>query len=114
MCSSDANWGRVLRKLDVVNNAIESGTTDPGSRRLLGEAGSRLLLRTRSDSGGALATRTAHSQLARLGLVLVAIFGLLSVTTPAGALLDSAIVVPSPSPGTNGNNLDSVSCVSES
>jgi hypothetical protein len=58
--------------------------------------------------------RIAHSSIARLALVLVAVFGLLAITTPAGASIDSVTVVPSPSPGANANNLDSVSCVSES
>ena len=54
------------------------------------------------------------SSIARLALILVAVFGLLAITTPAGASIDSVTVVPSPSPGTNANNLESVSCVSES
>ena len=58
--------------------------------------------------------RNALSPLARLGLVLVAVFGLLAITTPAGASFTNVTIVPSPSPGTNYNRLEAVSCVSES
>ena len=54
------------------------------------------------------------SSIARLALVLVAVFGLLAITTPAGASIDSITIVPSPSPGTSYSRLESVSCVSES
>jgi hypothetical protein len=58
--------------------------------------------------------RNAHSPLARLALALLAVFGLLAITTPAGASIDNLTIMPSPSPGANFNNLESVSCVSES
>jgi hypothetical protein len=58
--------------------------------------------------------RNALSPLARLAVALVAVFGLLAVTTPAGASIDNLTIIPSPSPGANFNNLESVSCVSES
>ncbi|MSW30005.1 MAG: hypothetical protein F2597_05650 [Actinobacteria bacterium] len=54
--------------------------------------------------------RRSLSPLSRLAVVLVAVFGLLAVTTPAGASIDSVTVVPSPSPGANFNRLQSVSC----
>ena len=58
--------------------------------------------------------RNALSPLARLAVVVVAVFGLLAVTTPAGASIDNLTIIPSPSPGANFNRLESVSCVSES
>ena len=58
--------------------------------------------------------RRTISPIARLALVLVAVFGLLAVTTPAGASIDNLTIIPSPSPGPNFNRLESVSCVSES
>jgi hypothetical protein len=58
--------------------------------------------------------RIAHSPLARLVVALVAVFGLLAITTPAGASFTNVTIVPSPSPGTNYNRLEAVSCVSES
>jgi len=58
--------------------------------------------------------RLSKTPFARLVLVVVAVFGLLAVTTPADASIDSITIIPSPSPGANFNNLESVSCVSES
>ena len=58
--------------------------------------------------------RRTISPIARLALVLVAVFGLLAITTPAGASIDNLTIIPSPSPGPNFNRLESVSCVSES
>ncbi len=58
--------------------------------------------------------RKVLSPLARLALVLVAVFGLLAVTTPAGASIDNLTIIPSPSPGADYSRLESVSCVSES
>ena len=58
--------------------------------------------------------RTIKSPLARIAVALVAVFGLLAVTTPAGASIENLTIIPSPSPGANFNNLESVSCVSES
>ncbi|MCX6505633.1 MAG: hypothetical protein NTU96_00955 [Actinobacteria bacterium] len=58
--------------------------------------------------------RKIKSLFARLAVVLVAVFGLLAITTPAGASIDNLTIIPSPSPGANFNRLESVSCVSES
>lgn len=58
--------------------------------------------------------RNALSPLARLAVALVAVFGLLTITTPAGASFNNITIVPSPSPGTGYNRLQAVSCVSES
>ena len=46
--------------------------------------------------------------------VVVIVLGGVVVSTPAGAVVDSAVVVPSPNPGTSYNFLSSVSCVSVS
>ena len=46
--------------------------------------------------------------------VMAIVLGGVVVSTPAGAVVDSAVVVPSPNPGTSGNVLSSVSCVSVS
>jgi len=46
-------------------------------------------------------------------VALVAVFGLLGVTTPAGPSINSVTVIPSPNPGVQ-NNLVSVSCVNTS
>jgi hypothetical protein len=58
--------------------------------------------------------RKIKSPFARLAVVLVAVFGLLAITTPAGASIDNLTIMPSPSPGANFNNLESVSCVTAS
>jgi hypothetical protein len=58
--------------------------------------------------------RQIKSPFAHFAVVLVAVFGLLAITTPAGASIDNLTIMPSPSPGANFNNLESVSCVSES
>ena len=46
--------------------------------------------------------------------VIAMVLGGVVVSTPAGAVADSVVVVASPSPGTGSNNLSSVSCVSSS
>ena len=46
--------------------------------------------------------------------VLIIVLGGVVVSTPAGAVVDSAVVVPSPNPGTSYNGLLEVSCVSVS
>ena len=46
--------------------------------------------------------------------VIAMVLGGVVVSTPAGAVADSVVVVASPSPGTGSNNLSSVSCVSAS
>ena len=46
--------------------------------------------------------------------VMAIVLGGVVVSTPAGAVVDSAVVVPSPNPGTSYNVLNSVSCVSVS
>ena len=46
--------------------------------------------------------------------VLAIVLGGVVVSTPAGAVVDTAVIVPSPNVGTNGNELYSVSCVSVS
>jgi len=46
--------------------------------------------------------------------VLIIVLGGVVVSTPAGAVIDSAVVVPTPTPGTTDNSLSSVSCVSVS
>ena len=46
--------------------------------------------------------------------VLAIVLGCVVVTSPASAVIDSAVVVPSPSPGINGNFPTSVSCVTVS
>ena len=58
--------------------------------------------------------RKALSPLARLAVALVAVFGLLAITTPAGASIDNLTIIPSPNPGADFNYLLSVSCVSQS
>ena len=44
--------------------------------------------------------------------VLAVVLGGVVVSTPAGAVVDTAVVVPSPNVGTRSNFLSSVSCVS--
>ena len=57
--------------------------------------------------------RIAHSSIARLAVVVVAVFGLLAVAVPADAVTTTATIIPSPnSSPTDGNILKSVSCVS--
>ena len=46
--------------------------------------------------------------------VMAIVLGGVVVSTPAGAVVDTAVIVPSPNVGTNGNELYSVSCVSVS
>jgi hypothetical protein len=46
--------------------------------------------------------------------VMAIVLGGVVVSTPAGAVVDSATIVPSPSPGTSNDGLVSVSCVSAS
>ena len=46
--------------------------------------------------------------------VLAIVLGGVVVSPPAGAVVDTAVIVPSPNVGTNGNELYSVSCVSVS
>ncbi|MEJ6740003.1 MAG: hypothetical protein QNL59_05685 [Actinomycetota bacterium] len=46
--------------------------------------------------------------------VMAIVLGGVVVSTPAGAVVDSAVVVPSPNAGTSTNQLFSVSCVSAS
>ena len=46
--------------------------------------------------------------------VLAIVLGGVVVSTPAGAVVDTAVIVPSPNVGTNTNELYSVSCVSVS
>ncbi len=54
-----------------------------------------------------------RSVLAMLAVMAIVLGGVV-VSTPAGAVVDSAVVVPSPNPGTSYNRLYSVSCVSVS
>ena len=54
-----------------------------------------------------------RSVLAILAVMAIVLGGVV-VSTPAGAVVDSAVVVPSPNPGTNFDELRSVSCVSVS
>jgi len=61
-----------------------------------------------------LEMRQIKSPFARFAVVLVAVIGLLAITTPAGASIDNLTIIPSPSPGADYNYLKSVSCVSES
>ena len=42
------------------------------------------------------------------------VWGFVVVSTPAGAVVDSATIVPSPNAGTSNDRLESVSCVSAS
>ena len=53
------------------------------------------------------------SVLATLAVIAIVLGGVV-VSTPAGAVVDSAVVVPSPNPSTSYNRLSSVSCVSVS
>ena len=46
--------------------------------------------------------------------IMAVVVGSVVVPTPAGAVIDSATVVPGPSPGVSSNELTSVSCVSAS
>ena len=46
--------------------------------------------------------------------VMAVVLGGVVVSTPAGAVVDSAIIVPSPNAGTSDDELLSVSCVSAS
>ena len=46
--------------------------------------------------------------------VMAVVLGGVVVSTPAGAVVDSAIIVPSPNAGTSDDALFSVSCVSAS
>jgi len=46
--------------------------------------------------------------------IMAVVVGSVVASTPAGAVVDTATVVPSPSPGLNSNVLNSVSCVSAS
>ncbi len=54
-----------------------------------------------------------RSVLAMLAVMAIVLGGVV-VSTPAGAVVDSAVVVPSPNPSTIDNFLSSVSCVSVS
>ena len=54
-----------------------------------------------------------RSVLAMLAVMAIVLGGVV-VSTPAGAVVDSAVVVPSPNPGTSDNGLLEVSCVSVS
>ena len=54
--------------------------------------------------------RSILAMFAAMAIVL----GGVVVSTPAGAVVDTAVIVPSPNVGTNGNELYSVSCVSVS
>jgi len=54
-----------------------------------------------------------RSVLAMLAVMAIVLGGVV-MSTPAGAVVDNAVVVPSPNPGTNYNVLSSVSCVSVS
>ena len=54
-----------------------------------------------------------RSVLAMLAVMAIVLGGVV-VSTPAGAVVDSAVVVPSPNPGTSYNGLLEVSCVSVS
>ena len=47
-------------------------------------------------------------------MVMAIVLGGVVVSTPAGAVIDSAVVVPSPNTGANNNSLYSVSCVTAS
>ncbi len=46
--------------------------------------------------------------------VMAIVFGGVVVSTPAGAVVDSATIVPSPNIGNSDHELESVSCVSAS
>ena len=46
--------------------------------------------------------------------VMAVVWGFVVVSTPAGAVVDSATIVPSPNAGTSNDRLESVSCVSVS
>ena len=47
-------------------------------------------------------------------MVMAIVLGGVAVSTPASAVIDSAVVIPSPNTGANTNNLYSVSCVTAS
>jgi len=54
--------------------------------------------------------RTVLSVLA----VVMAVLGCVVLSTPTGAVVDTAVIVPSPNAGSSDNRLYSVSCVSAS
>ena len=55
-----------------------------------------------------------RSVLAMFAVMAIVLGGVVVVSTPAGAVVDDAVVVPSPNAGTSTNQLFSVSCVSVS
>ena len=55
-----------------------------------------------------------RSVLAMFAVMAIVLGGVVVVSTPAGAVIDAAVVVSSPNAGTGNNVLLSVSCVSVS
>ena len=100
-CSGPGPWGKarsgVLGRSKVAWRLRSCGRATKG-------------LSTISSKGIPMVRRSILAMFTVLAIVL----GGVVVSTPAGAVVDTAVIVPSPNVGTNRNELYSVSCVSVS